>query len=72
MNRVPHGWKLADEWFTDYIRDLEASGSRKRRLFRERHKPLPIRETQARAFAEKTEQLRRFLEHEREVQDAAA
>lgn len=72
MNRIPRGWKLADEWFAEFIRELEASGPRKRKLFRERRTPaLPIKETQAREFQEKTEQLTIYLRTERQRTAAA-
>ncbi|WP_336642072.1 hypothetical protein [Microbacterium sp. USHLN272] len=59
-------WKLSDEWFADFIADLEASPVRRRRLRRERIFALPVKDALAQAFQEKTEQLRRYLAGERE------
>lgn len=55
----------ADDWFTEFITRLEASPRRRQQLWRER-KELPVKETLARAFTDKTEQLRRYLAAERE------
>lgn len=62
----PTDWGLSDEWFTDFINDLQNSPTRRRRLRRERIVALPVKESLAVAFQEKTEQLRRYLAGERE------
>lgn len=62
----PSDWGLSDEWFNDFITELENSPIRRRRLRRERIIALPVKETLAVAFQEKTEQLRRYLKGERE------
>ena len=62
----PTDWGLSDEWFTDFIQELENSPTRRRRLHRERNIALPVQHTLAIAFQEKTEQLRRYLAGERE------
>lgn len=59
-------WRLCDEWFAEFIEQLEESPKRRRRLWRERVIALPVAETLARAFEEKTEQMRRYLAVERE------
>lgn len=59
-------WKLSDEWFAEFIEQLEASPRRRRNLRRERIIALPVPETLQRQFEEKTEQLRRYLAVERE------
>lgn len=59
-------WRLSDEWFADFIEELEASPRRRTRLKREAIKALPIVDALAMAFEEKTEQLRRYLAAERE------
>lgn len=56
-------WSAADEWFAEFISELEQSPKRRRRLWRERVE-VPAKETLARAFEEKTEQLRRYLAQE--------
>lgn len=61
----PTDWGLSDEWFADFIHDLETNTVRRRRLHRERIIALPIAETLAINFQEKTEQLRRYLAGER-------
>jgi len=66
VNRSEHDWRLCDEWFAELIEQLEASPVRRRQLRREGTKPLPVAETLAQAFDEKTEQLRRYLAAERE------
>ncbi|MDR6868950.1 hypothetical protein J2Y69_003576 [Microbacterium resistens] len=58
-------WTAADEWFAEYLKGLESSTVRRRRLWREGRTPIPAAETLARAFEEKTEQLRRMLAVER-------
>lgn len=55
----------ADDWFTEFITRLEQSPRRRNKLWRERIE-VPARTTIARAFADKTEQLRRYLASERE------
>lgn len=62
----PPAWRLCDEWFAEFIHDLETSTVRRRRLRRERIIALPVKETLAVAFQEKTEQLRRYLAAERQ------
>lgn len=62
----PTDWGLSDEWFTDFITDLQNSPTRRRRLRRERIVALPVKDTLAVTFQEKTEQLRRYLAGERE------
>lgn len=66
MNRSEYDWRLSDEWFAAFIEELEASPRRRTRMKREAIKALPISESIAVAFAEKTEQLRRYLAAERE------
>lgn len=70
MNRVPVGWHLADEWFADFIRECETNPIKRRRVLRSNRKPIPVKETLARAYADKTEQLCRYLAHEREQKAA--
>lgn len=53
-------WSTADEWFADFIRRLEQSPQRRNKLWRERTEP-SVKVTLARAFEDKTEQLRRYL-----------
>ena len=62
----PIDWGLSDEWFTEFITDLQNSPTRRRRLHRERILALPVKHTLAATFQEKTEQLRRYLAGERE------
>lgn len=57
---MPESWSTADDWFADYIRRLEQSPQRRNKLWRERV-VVPVKTTLARAFADKTEQLRRYL-----------
>lgn len=59
-------WGLSDEWFSEFVAELEASPVRRRRLRREQILALPVKESLAVAFQEKTEQLRRYLAGERE------
>lgn len=59
-------WRLCDEWFAEFIAELEQSPVRRRRLVRESKVALPVAETLARAFQEKTEQLGKYLAGERE------
>lgn len=59
-------WRLSDEWFAEFIKDLEVSPVRVRRLRRERVVALPVKDALAQAFQEKTEQLRKYLAGERE------
>lgn len=59
-------WRLCDEWFAEFIAELEQSPVRRRRLRRERLVALPVPDALAQAFQEKTEQLRRYLAGERE------
>lgn len=61
----PTDWRLSDEWFASFITDLEGSVLRRRRLRREGLIPVPARVELARAFQDKTEQLRRLLAEER-------
>lgn len=65
MNPSETGWQLCDEWFADFIQRLERSSSRVGRMWQERPR-IPDAEEAARAFTEKTEQLRRYLAAERE------
>lgn len=62
---MPESWSTADDWFTEFITRLEASPKRRQQLWRERI-TLPVKETLARAFTDKTEQLRRYIAGERE------
>lgn len=62
----PSDWGLSDEWFADFVRELEESPVRRRRLRREKITALPVKDALAVAFQEKTEQLRRYLTAERE------
>ena len=62
----PLDWGLSDEWFTDFISELEASPVRRRRLKRELMVALPVKHALAVAFQEKTEQLSRYLAGERQ------
>lgn len=66
----PTDWGLSDEWFTDFITSLEAAPRRRARLKKERIIALPVQDTIAIAFQEKTEQLRRYLAAEREKHTA--
>ncbi|MGW9270776.1 hypothetical protein [Microbacterium sp. NPDC055599] len=66
MNRSEADWRLCDEWFAEFIAELEQSPARRRRLRRERLVALPVKDALAQAFQEKTEQLRRYLAGERE------
>lgn len=58
-------WTTADEWFADFISNLEESPKRRGQLWRERV-VVPAKHELARAFEEKTEQLRRMIAVERE------
>lgn len=62
---MPESWSTADDWFAEYLHNLEQSPRRRNRLWRERIEP-PVKVVLARAFTEKTEQLRRYLAAERE------
>lgn len=62
-------WTTADYWFADYLERLQKSQSRTIRLPREKVS-IPASEQDARAFTDKTEQLRRYLAGEREQQIA--
>ncbi|MFF7293179.1 hypothetical protein ACFY9N_11675 [Microbacterium sp. NPDC008134] len=66
MTSPTYDWGLSDEWFADFVRELEESPRRRRRLRRERIFALPVKDALAVAFQEKTEQLRRYLAAERE------
>ncbi|WP_295102976.1 hypothetical protein [uncultured Microbacterium sp.] len=59
-------WRLSDEWFADFINELESTPVRRRRIHREQILALPVKDALAVAFQEKTEQLRRYLAGERE------
>lgn len=58
-------WTSADYWFADFIERLQLSQTRTIRLMREKVS-IPSAEEAARAFTEKTEQLRKYLAAERE------
>lgn len=62
----PADWGLSDEWFADFINELESTPVRRRRIRREQILALPVKDALAVAFQEKTEQLRRYLAGERE------
>lgn len=62
---MSESWSTADDWFNEFITRLEASPKRRQQLWRERI-TLPVKETLARAFTDKTEQLRRYIAGERE------
>lgn len=64
MTALPD-WSTADYWFADYLERLQKSQPRTIRLLREKVS-IPTSEEAARAFTEKTEQLRRYLAGERE------
>ncbi|KTR73793.1 hypothetical protein NS234_19685 [Microbacterium oxydans] len=66
MSRSEPEWRLCDEVFAEFIEQLEETPKRRRRLWRERAIALPVTETLARAFEEKTEQMRRYLAVDRE------
>lgn len=59
-------WRLSDEWFEAFIEDIEQNPTHRRRVLREQILAVPVKDTLARAFQEKTEQLRRYLAGERE------
>lgn len=59
-------WRLCDEWFAEFIAELEQSPARRRRLRRERIFALPVKDALAQAFQEKTEQLGKYLAGERD------
>lgn len=61
----PTDWGLADEWFADFIDELQGSKVRRRKALAERHKALPVGVTLARKFEQETEQFRRYLAAER-------
>lgn len=61
----PHDWGLSDEWFSDFITELESATVRRKRLWRERV-VIPARDQLARDFEHKTEQLRRLIAVDRE------
>lgn len=61
----PLDWGLSDEWFTEFITELEASKVRRRKLRRERV-VIPARDQLARDYQDKTEQLRRVIAVERQ------
>lgn len=58
--------RLSDEWFDEFIEQIESSSVRRRRVLKERIVALPVKDTLARMFEDKTEQLRRYLAGERE------
>ncbi|WP_147406741.1 hypothetical protein [Microbacterium sp. CGR2] len=62
---MPESWSTADDWFTEFITNLEASPRRRNKLWRERIE-VPVKVALARAYTDKTEQLRRYLAAERE------
>lgn len=66
MTRRSDDWRLADEWFAAFIAEAETDPIRRRHVLRERIRALPVKDTLARAFEEKTEQLRVYLAGERE------
>lgn len=59
-------WSTADTWFAEFIQELEESTRRRRQLWRERVE-VPVNEVLARAFADETEQKRRYLEGRRRI-----
>ncbi len=61
MIRTTDRWTVADEWFAEFIRTLEASPFRVACLRREARRGVPAAELRARDFEEQTEQFRRFL-----------
>jgi len=66
VSRSEGDWRLCDEWFAEFIAEIEQSPVRRRRLRRELMVALPVKDALAQAFQEKTEQLRRYLAGERE------
>jgi len=58
--------RYADEVFEDFIVCCETNPAKRRRILRERRKPLPARETIKRLYDQKTEALRRYLAYQRE------
>lgn len=55
----------ADEWFTEFITNLENSKPRRRRLWRERRGIVPVKDELARMYEQETEMKRRVIAHER-------
>lgn len=68
-NRFEQQWKTSDEWFSDFIEKLESTPKRRGQLWRECVVVPPAVEV-ARAFQEKTEQLRRMIAVERKRSNA--
>lgn len=61
----PDVWLTADEWFLDFITKLQRSKRRVDTMLRRERGPIPVADALARDYADKTEQLRRFLRGER-------
>ena len=55
----------ADEWFTEFIRELENSKPRRRRLWREGRGIIPAKTELARLYEQETEMKRRVISYER-------
>ncbi|WP_420114535.1 hypothetical protein [Pseudactinotalea sp.] len=57
---------MSDEWFEAFIEDAEQNPVRRRRVLRERIRALPVKDTLARVFQDKTDELIKYLRGERE------
>lgn len=62
---------LADEHLDAFVLGLADSPKRRRRLWLEGQKPIPIEDALARDYEDRTEQLRRYLAAEKTRQQAA-
>ncbi|MHC9046731.1 hypothetical protein ACYX8G_19265 [Microbacterium saperdae] len=62
---------LADEHLTAFVLGLVDSPKRRRRLWLEGQKPIPIADALARDYDNRTEELRRYLASENKRQHAA-
>lgn len=60
-------WLTADEWFWDFINKLQSHAGRRRTMMRRETAPIPVKDTLARDYQEKTEQLLRYLRGQRKA-----
>lgn len=62
---MPDRWLVADEWFAQFIRDVEGSAGRVTRLRREAGRGVPKQHRDAVAYEAETENYRKYLRFER-------
>lgn len=58
-------WTVADEWFAQFLRELQASAGRITRARRESGRGITKQHREAVEYEKQTEQYRRYLHHER-------